>query len=133
MRLEEARDLFLLLAEARVMENDEDFWRARLPRWLLVRFASELTPEENEVWLNRWREAPPDRKAELEDARGWELGEWLYWFQRDNDIWVIVGAWIEGQRLVVDIEQADDPVPTRVLRWTCEAAGLRIEKFGVVS
>ncbi|MEO3778471.1 hypothetical protein ABGB16_16795 [Micromonospora sp. B11E3] len=133
MTLEEVRDLFLLLAEARVMEPDEDSWRARLPRWLLDHFAEELTPEENEAWLNRWREAPLAQKAQMEDARGWELGEWLYWFQRDNEMWTIVGARLEDQRLTVDIEQADDPVPTRVLQWTCEVAGLRIESLGRVS
>ncbi|MEQ4305132.1 hypothetical protein ABNF97_27755 [Plantactinospora sp. B6F1] len=131
-KLEEVLDLLLLLGEARASEPD-DSWKARLPRWLLDRFARESTPEENETWLNRWREAPQAQKAEMVNARGWELGEWLYWFQRDNEMWAIVGARIEDQNLIVDIEQADDPVPTSVLRWTCEIAGLRIKSFNRVS
>jgi hypothetical protein len=112
--------------------DDHERWQAELPEWLTRRFSRELSDEERQDWLARWRSASPADKAALEESRGWELRQWLYWFSAGNDLWTIDDVVLSptGQELSIVIRHVDDPVPVRALQWLASAAGIT---FGEVS
>ena len=105
---------------------EEDLPR-RLPAWLLSAFALEMNLDEKAAWLSRWRGASAEEKAVLERDRGWELLQWLYWFVSDEVPWRLSGAELVGYRLMIYIDQDDDPVPMGALEWTVGVAGLTID------
>jgi hypothetical protein len=106
--------------------HDEAYWRSRMPDWMLSKFAEDMTAEKKLDWLNRWRQASPARRQELEGETGWELGQWLHWFTDQSDMWSISDVMMNGDTVIVEIVHEDDPVPLEVFRWTGEALDIAI-------
>ena len=92
-------------SEAEPFAVDEAFWAAALPRWFLDR-----TPFES-----------AGRRT-----GGWTVEGWLYWFlsAHENRAWRWVSASVASpERVVVDIQVTDIPLPWDALRWALLAAG----------
>ena len=129
----ELRDVLVLLRQHGAAGLREEYWRERLPTWLLRRFPAPLPAEQKGAWLEQWRMASAAERAALERAADWEFSQWLYWFGAGNDIWALSDVQADGRRLRVEVEHDREPVPVKVLEWTFKAVGLRVESMERIS
>ena len=100
-----------------------------LPEWLTRSFSAPLSREEKEAWLATWRAAGHQGKAALEQERGWELGQWLYWFSPENDIWTLAGVSVPSPGVLqITLEHSDEPFLTAALAWLAEVGGFEMSE-----
>ncbi|MEV7314527.1 hypothetical protein AB0N56_16470 [Streptomyces microflavus] len=111
-----SRDLPLEVTKAA-----EEEWRALLPQWFVDRFAPDLTESAARSWGRRWRWASLAKRRSMEAEAGWEIGEWLYWFSRQNDMWRLLSFRKESSNVaILQIESADSYFPSKALEWTVQ-------------
>jgi hypothetical protein len=104
--------------------SDLDEWRRLLPPWFVDRCAPERTREEAERWLAWWRKLPPAEQGPAEDAKGWSLADWLYWFEPEQRFWFWWDARVlDPSRVQVVIDSYEAPPPVDALRWLLQASG----------
>ncbi|MCK1823692.1 hypothetical protein MTQ10_29950 [Streptomyces sp. XM83C] len=116
----------LLKSQRSIITDNANEFKRSLPAWLSEQFSPPMSPADKEAWLSRWRKASPGEKVALERERGWEAGQWLYWFSRSNDFWEISEVCAVADHLVeVRLSCADTPAPIEAMRWLAAAAGLR--------
>ncbi|MGX7673827.1 hypothetical protein [Plantactinospora sp. DSM 117369] len=127
-RTRETANLLLMLKSH--ADSDWQIVLPGLPSWLTDAFAPELTDEEAEQWLARWR-AAPDRLA-FERESGWMASEWLHWFSSGNEFWRIGDVAFDNDCLTVYLEHDDYPIPFEALRWLAIVAGLRISSEDLI-
>ncbi|MFD8309401.1 hypothetical protein ACFV29_44920 [Streptomyces sp. NPDC059690] len=117
--------------DGRLDEESEAYWRTRLPGWIVAEFADRMSPREARAWLRKWRRKSLENRVEMEDAAGWELIDWLYWFSRGNEFWRIEEYSLrDNGGMVVTLGVADEPVPMQALEWLIEKSGARIASLG---
>lgn len=95
-----------------------------LPRWFVEASAHEMSKEEAEKWLARWRNLPPAQQAKEEAEKAWALSNWLYWFEDGNRQW---DWWDDAVQDANTIQVAAEvkcwPFPWGALRWLFKASG----------
>jgi hypothetical protein len=102
----------------------DDEWRMLLPPGFVARCVPELTTEESEGWLSRWRAISPSEQEESEEKEPWSLVEWLYWAQPERREWFWWDAnTLDDRSAVVAVEVQGWPFPWGSLSWLLRAAG----------
>jgi hypothetical protein len=99
-------------------------WRRVLPKWFVEACAEEISREEAEKWLARWRKLPPAQQAKEEAEKAWSLSDWLYWFEDGNRQWEWWDAAVrDPDTIQVAAEVKCWPFPWGALRWLFKACG----------
>lgn len=113
-----------------VLEHCEDSrpseteWRRVLPKWFVGSCAAEMTKEESQRWLARWRKLTPSQQAQEEAEKQWALVDWLYWFEEGNRQWTWWDATVENTDTIrVALQVKCWPFPWGALRWLFRASG----------
>lgn len=76
-----------------ILENSENQWptlkewEQLFPTWFIEKFAADMTKEEAEKWLKKWRKMSLKKKAKIKETMKWSLPDWLYWFEPQNREW----------------------------------------------
>jgi len=99
-------------------------WRNRLPGWFIDASAREMTQEEAEQWLDKWRAMTAEEKAALEETQRWALADWLHWLQpseRQWEFWECGASDSHMVRLTVKVNSW--PIAHGALDWLLRAAG----------
>lgn len=102
-------------------------WRSTvLPTWFSKRFRDEWTAEREAAWLAEWRLGDDKKRLQMENAAGWSLADWLYWFEPGHDErqW----RWAAGIPTTTNIARVGlsvdgIPVAYGALTWLLECAG----------
>jgi hypothetical protein len=107
---------------------EAEFWLSRLPEWLLEGFSPTRSKEDAAAWLAQWRKADVQEQARLEEERGWELMDWIYWFSSDNEEWVLgpVNRDPALPLLRVRLEGAEEQSPVKALEWLIIQSGCQV-------
>ncbi|MFD7261157.1 hypothetical protein [Streptomyces sp. NPDC059874] len=107
-----------------LMERESEV-ASRLPRHFAEKFSKEMSEADKVAWLHRWRAASSGEKARLEEERGWELGQWLYWFSPKNEYWRVVDVVKSADPLSCSIllECDDEQFPREALEWLAACVG----------
>ncbi|MCD9872268.1 hypothetical protein [Streptomyces guryensis] len=117
--------------DGKLDEESEAYWRTRIPGWMVANFADQMSPQESRAWLRKWRRASVENRSEMEDAAGWELLDWLYWFSLGNEFWRIGGYSLrDSGEMVVTLSAANERVPMQALEWLIEKCGAKIASIG---
>jgi hypothetical protein len=133
--LKKAREtLGVVLQEAQQAWPTEDRWRATLPKWFVEICAPELTEEEEEENLRKWRELSVEEQQREEQEEKWSVMDWISWFEPgepfEQRAWFWWDAFIVNPSLLlVVVEVLDFPVPLGSLFWLFRASGaVKIEE-----
>lgn len=101
-----------------------DEWRQRLPPWFVDACAREMSKEEADEELARWRRSSPEEQQRDEEQRAWSLADWLYWFEPAQRTWSWWDSTIESARHArVALAVEAWPFPWGALKWLAHAAG----------
>ena len=96
----------------------------QLPEWFRSVHAPQMSREQADAWLAKWKRLSPDEQAEEEITRQWSLENWLYWFEPANRQWFWWDAQAQNEGLVLLAFEVDGwPFPWGSLRWLFRAAG----------
>ncbi len=96
-----------------------DDWNALMPAWFLTASAPELTQEEADAALTRWRANPAAHQDEP-----WSLMNWVYWFEPEMRSWWWWDGRVQGpDRLAITIVVEGHPFADGALRWLLQSAG----------
>ena len=99
-------------------------WRDRLAGWFIDASAPEMTQEEAERWLERWRAMTAREKAAIEETKRWALADWLYWLQPSERQWEFWECRAKGKDVVrLTIKIDGWPIAHGALNWLLRAAG----------
>lgn len=102
----------------------DDRWRGLLPSSFVSRFAPELSQEQAEAEVARWRTLSREEQVQWEEERQWSLANWTYWFRPENRYWYWWDAKpLDEKILVVAVEAYEWPFPSGALAWLLRAAG----------
>lgn len=101
-------------------------WARVLPGWFVEACQPEMSREEAQAWLEKWRSLSADEQAAEEARQPWALADWLHWFAKgpDERQW----RWFSGgaagpDRLQVVLEAEGLPTAYGALVWLLRAAG----------
>lgn len=103
--------------------DDDHDWSQHWPQSFIERFAQELSDEEAQAWLSRWRRMSMAQKQQ-EEAAAWELSNWLYWMDPANRPW----RWWDATAVSPDVITVavlvdQSPYPSGALAWLFKASG----------
>ena len=102
----------------------DESWYKLLPQWFIERCSRETTKDEDEEYLNWWRELSPEEQERVSREEQWALSEWVAWLQPDERQWFWWEALIENPdkfRLAVEVESW--PFAWGALDWLLRASG----------
>ena len=102
----------------------ETEWRLLLPDWFVATSSTEMTQDEAEQWLKKWRTMTVEQRAALDAIQRWSLADWLHWVQpseRQWEFWECVASNEHAVRLVIKIDAW--PIAHAALDWLLRAAG----------
>jgi hypothetical protein len=112
----------------------EEEWYKLLPKWFIGACAPEKTLEEDEDYLEKWRQLSPQEQMLLEESP-WSIMEWVSWFEPSEDsynqrCWFWWNAFIkDANTLVIAVAVVDFPTPYGSLFWLLKASGaIKIEE-----
>jgi hypothetical protein len=122
--LSRAREVLeVVLAGAAAAWLPVEEWRERLPAWFVAACAPELSAQDAENWLLRWRQLSPEQRAAEERDQPWSLVDWLHWLEPDNRTWFWWDAAATDDALHVVVEVPGAPAPLGALEWLLRASG----------
>lgn len=100
-------------------------WSVVLPGWFVSRCSPQMTREQADQWLARWKALSRSEQARLEREVEWSLDNWLYAMNLENRQWFWWDAKQLGDsnELVVAVEVDCWPFAWHELRWLFIAAG----------
>jgi hypothetical protein len=102
-------------------------WREILPSWFIRQCVEERTEEEDEKWLEQWRQLSPEQQMRLSKESRWSLSEWIAWFQAEDRSWYWWDAVIDNPTVLrVAVEVHEWPFPWGALDWLLRASGATI-------
>jgi hypothetical protein len=102
----------------------ETGWRCLLPNWFVAACSTEMTQDEAEQWLEKWRAMTVEQRATLDATQRWSLADWLHWVQpseRQWEFWECRASNEYSVRLVIKLEAW--PIAHGALDWLLRAAG----------
>lgn len=103
---------------------NDDKWRELLPSWFVARCGPELSQEQAEAEMARWRTLTREEQVREEESELWSLSNWIYWFKPENRYWYWWDARpLDDKTLVVAVEAHEWPFPSGALVWLLRAAG----------
>jgi len=99
-------------------------WKELLPSWFVVACAPEKTLEDQERWLQWFKNLPSDEQSLVQNQAPWTLAGWLYWLQPENRSWFWWnGSVVSDDILRVEVEVDSSPFASGALEWILRAAG----------
>lgn len=102
----------------------EEQWRTLLPEWFVDCCAPEMTREDAEKWLVKWRALSPEKQSQIESEREWSLSDWLYWMESANRTWYWWSADVLSNDLIVMTAAVEEwPFPWGSLSWLFRCVG----------
>jgi hypothetical protein len=122
--LSRAKQVLARVDEYAPRRPSDDEWRRVLPAWFVARCAPELSSQEAEAALSRWRAMSPSDQREAEKQHRWPLLDWLYWLEPERRGWFWWDANAsDDSHAVVAVEVQGWPFPWGALSWLLRAAG----------
>lgn len=109
----------------------DDEWLSLLPTWFIERCAPEMTIEEEEENLARWKTVSREEQIRETEEELWSVMDWISWFDpNDTRYWFWWDAFVKEENLLlVAIEVVDIPFPSGSLEWLLRASGaIKIEE-----
>lgn len=129
--LYKAKDLMRIVSGV-----DAESWRVydktvdKLPQWFIDACRPEMTKEEADNELERWRRLSEEEKAVYDHKIQWSALNWLHAMQPSEREWYWVGAKVlsEKEALVI-IKISESPAPLGSLSWLFNASGASLKNF----
>ncbi|MCG7537914.1 hypothetical protein [Pseudoalteromonas sp. OOF1S-7] len=99
-------------------------WTNALPSWFVQCCGRELSSDELEEYLSKWRLLSPEEQEKMENEQDWSLDDWLYWLEPEQRTWY----WWSSNRLNDDLFELvivvrDWPTAIGSLEWLLKASG----------
>jgi hypothetical protein len=103
--------------------SDEE-WTKVISNWFVNKCEPEMTREEAEEDLKKWRALSWEEKKLANKEEKWSLSSWIYWFQPEMRYWFWWDAKIENPNLFkITVEVEGFPFPSGSLKWLALASG----------
>ncbi|MFK0156489.1 hypothetical protein ACIQVK_31010 [Streptomyces sp. NPDC090493] len=115
--------LEVILRSSDLGADDTREWQARLPAWLLERFAPPKTPQQADEWLATWRRLPPLERKQFE-LSSWDLPGWINWFTEEDRAWHWLGSRVDSETtFTIFLSVEGWPFAWQALEWLIIQAG----------
>jgi hypothetical protein len=99
-------------------------WCHHLPDWFVSASAPEMSREEAERWLGKWRAMTAEERVELEQTQRWALADWLHWLKPNERQWELWDCGASDKHIVrLTIQVEAWPIAHGALNWLLRAAG----------
>lgn len=101
-----------------------DKWYRLLPNWFVQACCPELSAEEAQAWLERWRKRSDNKQNTLEQDEPWSVGEFVHWFQPSERQWWWWKAEVVGTEKLRIFLAVEELTPAHeALDWLLRVAG----------
>lgn len=101
--------------------RDLDTAARMLPKWFLEKSPAQMSADETELWLKKWRGASTDVKSEMQKNKGWSPADWLFWMNPKTRLFFIVDYLLAEECFL--FASSEWSAPTGAAKWMLKMTG----------